>query len=67
MIQREEVLKQSMASVIDYIKNLEARIGVLEGVVDNLLGEELVGNKPIEELLPNYDFIARTWMSQAKK
>ena len=66
-LQREEILKQGMENVLNYIKDLEKRIVVLEDII-----EDITEDVPVEGFNTSYsgydakDFVPRSWASQAK-
>jgi hypothetical protein len=72
-LQREEVLKQGIASVINYIKDLESRIATLEDIIEDIT-EDIPTDGKLKSMdddqgiqHPKPSFELRSWLSQAKK
>lgn len=68
-LQREEVLKQGMENVLNYIKDLEKRIVALEDIIEDITEDIPVegynASQDVENLVVR-GFVPRSWASQAK-
>jgi hypothetical protein len=67
-LQREEILKQGMENVLNYIKDLEARIVALEDIIEDITEDAPTYEKQKEvQTFPKPSFELKSWLSQAKK
>ncbi len=66
-LQREEILKQGMENVLNYIKDLEKRIVVLEEIIEDIT-EDVPETAGHVTWVHDHDnsFKPQSWASQAK-